>query len=138
MTDDTVMSDAKARAWISEFQNEPPLHTLFPLTLSNGKTVPSIHVVCSCCDGRLSGDRIHGRVVQSLAHVVTVAANGYCEQCERMTHIDCRFRTIRDETVVEWLASNGRWQARQLRQPTVVEKITRGAHRLLEWLGRAL
>jgi hypothetical protein len=87
MTDDMPMSDAKARAWISQFQNEPPLYTLLPLILANGKSVPGVHVVCSTCSGRISGDRVHGRVIQSLPHVVTVTANGYCEPpriCRRL------------------------------------------------------
>ena len=133
MTDNMPMSDAKARGWIAAFASEPPLYTLFPVKLANGKSVPGVHVVCSGCNGRISGDRIHGRVIQSLPDVVMVSASGFCEPCNRMTHIDCRFRVQKDKTVVEWLASNGHWQTRELRKPTVVEKITRGAGRLVEW-----
>jgi hypothetical protein len=132
MTDNMAMSEAKARAWITAFECEQALYTQFPIRLANGKSVPGVHVVCSCCNGHISGDRVHGRVIQSLPHVVSVSANGYCEQCNRMTHIDCRFRAQKDETLIEWLASNGHWQARELQQPTVVERITRGARRLVE------
>lgn len=138
MTDNMTMSDAKARGWIGAFASEPPLHTAFPVTLANGKSVPNIHVVCSCCSGHISGDRVHGRVIQSLPHVITISANGYCEQCNRMTHIDCRFRTTSDETVIEWLADNGHWQARKMEQPTLARKIERGARRLMAWFRTTL
>ena len=69
MTDKKAISEAKTLGWITAFENEPPLHSLFPMTLSNGKTVPGVHVVCSKCNAQISGDRIHGRVVQSLPHV---------------------------------------------------------------------
>ena len=131
MPENMAMSDAKVRGWIAAFDTEPPLHTLFPVELLNGKTVPGIHVVCSQCKGHISGDRVHGRVIQSLANVVTVAANGYCEQCDRMTHIDCRFRGTADETVVEWLSSNGCWYAKELRRPTLTEKVVREARKFL-------
>lgn len=134
MTESTAMSDAKTRAWVTAFESEQPLYLQFPVRLMNGKSVPGIHVTCSCCNGRISGDRIRGRVVQSLAHVVTVCANGYCTECNRMTHIDCRFRVREHETVIEWLAANGQWQARELRQRTAVETITRGARRMMEWI----
>jgi hypothetical protein len=132
MTDNMATSDAKARAWIMAFEGEQPLYIQFPIRLVNGKSVPGIHVTCSCCNGQISGDRVRGRVTQPLPYVVAVSANGYCERCNRMTHIDCRFRAQKDETLIEWLASNGHWQARELRQPTVVERITRGARRLVE------
>ena len=95
MTENRTVSEANARSWITAFKNEPPLHSRFPLTLSNGKQVPGIHVVCASCDNRLTGDRIHGRVVQSLPYVLTVSANGYCPQCDRMTHVYFRFRLER-------------------------------------------
>jgi hypothetical protein len=138
MTDKKEISEANSLGLMTAFKNEPPLHTAFPVTLSNGKMVPSIHVVCSKCDAQISGDRIHGRVVQSLPHVLTISANGYCDECDRLTHIQCRFRTNDRETLVEWLGSNGYWQARKLRQPTLVEKIARGARRLAAWFAKAL
>jgi hypothetical protein len=61
-----AMSEAKALGALGlmkDFENEPPLHSLFPLTLSNGKTVPAIHIACSKCNAQISGDRIHGRVI---------------------------------------------------------------------------
>jgi hypothetical protein len=106
--------------------------------LINGKSVPAVHVVCSNCSGRISGDRIHGRVIQSLPHVVAISANGYCEHCARMTHIDCRFRAGANDTIVEWLSSNGYWQARSLRPSTLVDRIARGARRLAAWFAKAL
>lgn len=131
MADGKAISEATTLSWIAAFDNEPPLYSLFPVTLMNGKTVPGVHVVCSRCDNRISGDRVHGRVIQSLANVVTISANGYCEQCHRMTHIDCRFRAKARETVVEWLGSNGCWYAKELRRPTLTEKVIREARRIL-------
>ena len=86
------------------------------------------------CGNRISGDRVHGRLIQSLPHVLTVSANGCCEECDRLTHIGCRFRANANGAVVEWLASNGCWQARELRQPTLGEKIARGARHLAAWI----
>ena len=138
MTDKKAISEAKTLGWIAAFEAEPPLHTLFPVALSNGKTVPGVHIVCSRCNAQISGDRIHGRVIQSLKHVITVSANGHCDLCKRMTHIDCRFRTEGQQNVIEWLGSNGYWQARSLRQPTLGEKIARGARQLAAWFAKAL
>ena len=122
--------ESKVREWIADFETDSPLYIHFPLLLVNGKSVPGVHVVCSKCGGRISGDRIHGRVMQSLAHVVTVAANGICQPCNRMTHIDCRFRANPNETVVEWLSSSGRWQSREVRPPSLGEKIASAARRV--------
>jgi hypothetical protein len=126
-----AIRDDHIAGWLSTYKRDAPLYSQFPVTLKNGKSVPGVHVVCNTCRGRISGDRVRGRVIQSLPHVVTVSANGYCEQCDRMTHIDCRFRANADETVVEWLASNGYWQAKEMRQPTLGEKITQRVRRLL-------
>ena len=138
VTDEKAVSEAKTQAWMAAFENEPPLHTLFPVTLTNGKTVPGVQIVCRCCGNRISGDRIHGRVTDLLPHVLTVSANGYCKECNRMTHVDCRFRSNAHGTVIEWLAANGCWQARELRQLTFGEKIARGARRLAAWIGKAM
>lgn len=121
---------------MTKFKNEPPLHTLFPVILANGKSVPGVHIVCMQCGNRISGDRVRGRLIQSLPHVLTLSANGFCEECERLTHVDCRFRSNANGTVVEWLASNGCWQARELRQPTMGQKIARGARRLAAWFAK--
>ena len=138
MTDKKAISEAKTQGWITAFQNEPPLHSQFPVTLKNGKTVPGVHVVCAQCNNQISGDRVHGRLTQSLPHVLTISANGYCEECDRLTHVDCRFRSNSDGTVVEWLANNGYWQARELRQPTMAEKFAHGARWLAAWFAKAL
>ena len=134
MIDKKAVSEGKTLGWITAFESEPPLHTLLPVILKNGKTVPGVHIVCTQCRNRISGDRVHGRLTQSLPHVLTISANGYCEQCQRLTHVDCRFRSNANGTVVEWLASNGCWQARELRRPTMGEKIARGARRLAAWI----
>ena len=126
-----AVGDGKIAAWLSAYKREAPLYSQMPITLQNGKSVPGLHVVCSSCGNQISGDRVRGRVVQSLPNVVTIAANGFCEPCDRITHIDCRIRTNGGETLIEWLASNGAWNAREYRQPTLAEKITRLVRRLL-------
>ena len=132
MTDKKVapIPEAKVREWIAAFEADPPLPTAFPVTLSNGTQVPGVHLVCSQCGNSISGDRVHGRTVQSLPHVLSVSASGYCAECDRLTHIDCRFRARTRDTLVEWLGTNGYWQAKELRQPTLVEKIGRCLRRL--------
>ena len=118
-------------AWRSAYKRDPSLRSQFPITLKNGKSVPGVHVICNNCGQHISGDRLRGRVIQSLPHVVTIDANGLCEPCDRVTHIDCRFRSDGKETLIEWLASNGLWQAREYRHPTLAEKITKYVRRLL-------
>lgn len=118
-------------AWATAYIGDAPLHCQFPIMLKNGKSVPGVHVICNSCGAHISGDRVRGRVIQSLPHVVTIEANGFCEPCDRLTHIDCRVRANRDETLIEWLGNNGLWYAREYRQPTLAEKITEQVRRLL-------
>ena len=123
----TDAAPEQAAAHATAFETDAPLYTQFPVTLANGRAIPGVQVVCSKCDERLTGDRLRGRVIQSLAHVVTVSANGYCVCCHRLTHVDFRFRATPQATIVEWLANNGRWQAREMPQPT-------GLARVVSWL----
>jgi hypothetical protein len=118
-------------AWFAAYKLDAPLHSQFPITLKNGKSVPGVHVICNSCCNHLSGDRLRGRIIQSLAHVVTIEANGLCEPCKRLTHVDFRLRANGDETLIEWLSSNGLWQAREYRQPTLKEKIANRVRHLL-------
>jgi len=118
-------------AWVAAYKRDLPLHNQFPIVLKNGKSVPGMHVICNNCGNHISGDRLRGRVIPSLPHVVTIDANGVCEPCDRLTHIDCRFRASGDEALIEWLGSTGLWQAREYRQPTLTEKITKRVRRLL-------
>lgn len=119
-----VVSDAKVQSWVDAYATDEPLYKQFPLNLVNGKTVPGVRVICTTCEDRLTGDRLRGRVVQSLPHVVTVTANGYCHVCDRLTHVDCRFRANPGVTIVEWLRTNGTWQAREIRPSTLFERAT--------------
>ena len=128
---DRVVSEAKVLGWIKSFESDPELHTQFPVTLKNGKTVPAIGVRCTKCGNLIDNETVHGRVVQSLPHVVTVEANALCVACDRLTHIDCRFRVNGDDAVVEWLGSNGQWMAKDYRAPTLGEKITGDLRRLV-------
>jgi hypothetical protein len=121
----------KIAAWLSAFGQDAPLHSQMPIKLKNGKSVPGFNVICNNCGHSLSGDRVHGRVIRSLPHVVTIEANGLCEPCDRITHIDCRIRANGGETLIEWLANNGTWNAREYRQFTLAEKIARLVRRLL-------
>lgn len=117
--------EATVRQWVASFQAEPPLHTLFPLVLPNGKSIPGVHIVCSKCQERISGDRVHGRVIQSLAHVVTVDANGHCVRCNRLTNVRCRFRAEGQNVTVEWPDSAGQWHCADYRIPTRWERAAR-------------
>lgn len=124
------ISEETARGWMAAFNSDEPLYKQFPVRLINGKTVPGIRVVCNPCGQHLTGDRLRGRVVQSLPHVVSVSANGMCVVCERLTHVDFRLRAHPCETVVEWLATNGQWQAKEVRPSTLLERVVGAARRL--------
>lgn len=126
-----AVREVHVAAWLTAYKGDAPLHSQFPITLRNGKSVPGVHVICNNCGNHLSGDRVRGRAIRSLPHVVTIEANGLCEQCDRLTHINCRFRADGDEILIEWLGSNGRWHAREYRQPKLVEKIAEQVRRLL-------
>lgn len=125
-----VAREGKIAAWLAAFERDAPLHNQLPITLKNGKSVPNVHVTCSNCGGHISGDRVRGRITHWLPHVVTIEANGLCEPCDRLTHIDCRFRVSGGRTLIEWLGSNGLWYSRDYRQ-TTVEKIAKHLRRLL-------
>ena len=137
MADNDATSEARPLKWVEAFASEPSLHTQFPVRLMNGESVPGVHVVCSTCKSRVSGDRVRGRVIQSLPNVITISANGYCDACKRITHIDCRFRTEGQQSIIEWLSSNGYWQTREMRKPTLREKMVRDARRLAAWIAKA-
>lgn len=128
--------EATVRKWIDSFRADPPLHTLFPVKLQNGKSVPAVHIVCSTCRDSLSGDRIHGRVVQSLPNVITVDANGYCQRCNRLTNVRCRFRTEGQDAVVEWPGSDGRWRRMEYLVPTRWQRLAKHWRRFLARLNR--
>jgi hypothetical protein len=121
--EDDARTRAKAEGWGRDFEHDEPLHVRFPLNLPSGKSIPALQIVCAGCGARLSGDAIRGRVIDSLPNVVTVTANGMCAECARITHIDCRFRTNREDAVVEWLASNGQWQARPLGRTSHLKQL---------------
>jgi len=128
---DCKASAREVRDWIVAFERDPPLFTQFPVTLKNGRSIPGVHVVCSSCRCTISGDRVHGRAIQSLPHVISVRANSMCTRCDRMTHIDFRFRADREIAVVEWLASNGRWQARPILPRSLPVRLGDAFRRLL-------
>ena len=121
--DDDAQTRIEAEGWRRDFERDAPLYTHFPLTLVNGKSIPAVQIVCDGCGGRLSGTAVRGRLVNSLPHVVTVAANGKCTACTRITHVDCRFRAHADETIIEWLGSDGRWQARAMEGTSRMEQV---------------
>ena len=114
--------EGTVQGWLADFENDPPLYAQFPVQLSNGTKVPGIQVVCPGCKACLSGDRVHGRLVHSLSTVVTVTANGKCVQCGRITNVVARFRSEGKQTLIEWLGTDGRWRARDLR-PSFLTKV---------------
>jgi hypothetical protein len=70
--------------------------------------------------------------------VVTVRANAMCTRCDRLTHIDARIRADGEIAVVEWLGTNGRWQARPMRPPSLRVRLGRAFRRLLTRLSSRL
>ncbi len=126
-----VVPEDKIAARFAAFERDVPLHDQLPITLNNGRSVPTVHITCDGCGGQISGDRVRGRVVRSLQHVVTIEANGLCEPCNRLTPIHCRFRASGDKTFIEWIGSDGLWHAREHRQPTLAEKINSQVRHLL-------
>jgi hypothetical protein len=134
MTDiekDCTTSAREVRDWIAAFERDPPLYSQFPLTLQNERSIPGLHVVCSTCQCTISGDRVRGRAMQSLPHVVTVIANAMCTRCDRITHINVRFRADGEIAVVEWLGRNGRWQARPMQPRSLRVRLGDAFRRLL-------
>lgn len=129
--DTSIGMGATCSVRVTAFKWDAPLHSQFPITLKNGKSIPGVHVICNTCGSQLSGDRVRGRVVRSMPHVVTIEANGLCEPCDRLTQIHCRLRAGEDRTLIEWLGSDGRWHVRDYRQPTLAEKITKQICHLL-------
>lgn len=123
--------DSRVLGLIAAYERDATLASQFPLRLGNGKEVPAMRISCSCCGASLPDETVHGRVFRSLPHVVTVDANGWCEPCNRLTHLDCRFRVSTELTTVEWLGSNGRWVAREYRQPNWIEGLLARVHRML-------
>lgn len=128
---DPKVPESRVLGLIAAYERDASLAAQFPVRLVNGKVVPAINLTCSCCGRRLPEDAVHGRVFQSLPHVVTVEANGLCEPCNRLTHLDCRFRASDDLTTIEWLGSGGRWMAREYRPPTWFEALVERVQRML-------
>jgi len=57
-----------------------------------------------------------------------------CTRCDRITHIDCRFRAAGKIAIVEWLGSNGRWQARLMQPRSIRVRVVDAFRRLLSRL----
>jgi hypothetical protein len=126
-----TVPESRVLGLIAAYERDAPLAAQFPVRLVNGRELPAIHLNCSCCGRRLPDDTVHGRLIQSLPHVVTVEANGLCEPCNRLTHLDCRVRANDDQTLIEWLGSNGRWMAREYRPPSWFESAAARVQRML-------
>ena len=103
---------SEAEDWIKALRAEDPLYTSFPVTLPNGGLIKNFVGLCSGCKRTISGDRVRGRVMWSLPTVATVEANGYCNECKKVTHLHCRFRAHEKTYKVEWIGSDGNWYAR--------------------------
>jgi hypothetical protein len=56
-----------------------------------------------------------------------------CTRCDRITHLDARFRADEQTAVLEWLA-NGRWQARPMQPVSIRVRVADAFRCLLAWL----
>jgi hypothetical protein len=124
--------EALVRDWIAAYDRDPLLADQFPVALANGGTLPGVAVTCNRCRQPLPKDRVRGQVLQSLPHVIGVLANGYCERCDCLTHVACRFRSEPGETRMEWIGEDGRWRAEKVRRPGLLSRLARRVRRLLE------
>jgi len=120
-----------AREWMAAFERDPPMSANFPLLMPNGAKIDSFVGICSSCKNPIAAEMVRGQVVWSLRNVATVAANGYCQGCQRITHHACRFRMVQATYQAEWIGSDGRWY-RKTPGPS-----SKWAH-LVNWLYRLL
>lgn len=102
-------------AQVVAFKRDPPLHTLFPVTLGNGAVVTGFNADCGNCRQTVDPEWVHGRLFDSLPTVKTIDANAYCVACERLIHVDARFRAVDDTYQFEYPNEHGQW--RVLRKP---------------------
>lgn len=77
---------------IDTFNTCGELRACFPLTLTNGVSVPTPRGVCSGCEDVIEHGMVHGRVSWPIPAVAVIEAAGYCEECRRMTQLYLRVR----------------------------------------------
>ena len=120
MTTETTQREAarspQAAEQIASFRRDPPLHTSFPVTLPNGAVVTGFNAQCGTCGETVDPAMVHGRLFLSLPTVQTIDANAYCVACQRLIHVDARFRAVDDTYQFEYPNEHGQWrlQGRQV------------------------
>lgn len=106
-----VMPAPTLAAQIVSFRIDPPLHRSFPLRLRNGAMVPEFTATCGHCGRPVDPDWVHGRVVDAMPTVKTLAASAYCVPCQRLIRLDGRFREAGDGFQFELPDAAGGWNA---------------------------
>jgi len=116
---------------IASFRCDPPIHGRFPLTLINGAVVKGLEARCANCSQTIDPEYVHGRVLDSLPTVKTLDVNAYCVPCERLIHIDGRFRAVDDTYQFEYPNERGQWRILRNEPETPVRKLQRAGKMLL-------
>lgn len=121
-----VSRSPQAAAQIASFRTDPPLHQSFPITLPNGAVVPGFEITCGHCGKPVDPDWVHGRIVEVLPTVKQMAANAYCAPCERLIHLDGRFRAVEQTFQFEYPDDNNRWHVlKHDPAPGLLNRLTR-------------
>jgi len=111
--------------WAKAYEEDPALHTQFPITLPNAAVVPGIACICARCGKPVDREMVHGRVFWSLPTVATTEATGYCKPCQVITRINCRFRPRGDDFQVEWFSKDNLWRTQVMVPPSPWQKFVK-------------
>lgn len=113
----------QVQGWVAAFQRDEPMYKSFPLVLPNGAKIKTFTGICSSCKEPVNPELVRGRVMWSLPTVATVEGNSYCEDCQRITHHDCRFRAEGNTYRAEWPGLDGRWYSKTPPVPTLLNRV---------------
>lgn len=116
---------------IASFRRDPTLRGQFPLTLINGAVVKGLEAKCAQCHQPIDPEFVHGRVLDSLPTVKTLDVNAYCVPCERLIHIDVRFRAVDDTYQLEYPSGHGPWRTLRMVPDTAMRRLQRAGMALL-------
>jgi len=111
--------------WAMAFEEDPPLHTQFPITLPNASVVFGVTCICAKCGNTVDKEMVHGRVFWSLPTVATTEATGYCKPCQVITRINCRFRPHENDFQIEWFGKDNRWRTQVMLSPSRWQKLVK-------------